>query len=157
VSKDYVGTRVARKRDGATGKVVKQALAVSPFSRPGVYGTTVVTVRLDDDALNARAGGDQVGDLGWLKSYLQTGGEMTSKVTERTPGRVTAKGGLGFDIALTAMASTERVLWIDGNSYVSDGADTWSINGIGEVRWKVERWNKEYRATREYFGLPVNT
>lgn len=69
--------------------------------------------------------------------------------------KVTARGGYGFYIALTSMRNTEQVMWIDGNSYVSDGKDTYSINGIGEIRWKVEIWNKEYKATRVYFGLSI--
>lgn len=68
---------------------------------------------------------------------------------------ITQRGGHGFDIHLHNMISTPQVLWLNNNSYVSDGVDTYSINGIGEIRWKVERWNPEYKATREYFGLEV--
>lgn len=65
-----VGARVIRKRDGATGQIVSRDLAVPSTARPGVFGTTIVAVRLDDASLNRQAGGDQVGDLGWLKSYF---------------------------------------------------------------------------------------
>lgn len=68
---------------------------------------------------------------------------------------VTQRGGHGFDIHLFHTRNTEQVFWLNSNSYVSDGKDTYSINGIGEIRWKVERWNSEYEVTRQYFGLEV--
>ena len=69
--------------------------------------------------------------------------------------KATPYGGHGFDIHLTHMQNTAQVFWRNANSYVSDGKDTYSINGIGEIRWKVERWNEEYEVTRRYFGLPL--
>jgi hypothetical protein len=69
--------------------------------------------------------------------------------------KATPYGDLGFDIKLTHMRDTDQVMWLNSNSYVSDGKDTYSINGIGEIRWKVERWNNEYEATRRYFGLSL--
>lgn len=70
--------------------------------------------------------------------------------------RTTPRGDLGFDIKLQHMRDTPQVMWLNSNSYVSDGTDTYSINGIGEIRWKVEPWNEEYDATRRYFGLPLS-
>lgn len=68
----------------------------------------------------------------------------------------TPRGGYGFDIHLHHMQNTDQVIWVKSNSYVSDGKDTYSINGIGEIRWKVECWNPEYVETRNYFGLEVS-
>jgi hypothetical protein len=48
-------------------------LAVSPLARPGVFGQTVYSIRLDDAALNQAAGGDQTGTGGWLRSYFKVG------------------------------------------------------------------------------------
>ena len=66
-----VGLALVRKSDNARGTIVARALAVSSFSRPGVYGKVVVTVRLDDAGKRASAGGDMVGDLGWLRSHFR--------------------------------------------------------------------------------------
>lgn len=63
-----VGCQVQRKRDGATGVVVGRALAVPSVAMPGIYGKTVLTIRLDDPALRQAAGGDQTGDLSWFVS-----------------------------------------------------------------------------------------
>jgi hypothetical protein len=73
-----IGTRVVRKRDSATGVITSRVLSVSPVSRPGVFGQTVVGVTLDDAALRAAAGGEMVGELGWLKSnfWLEKRGEV---------------------------------------------------------------------------------
>lgn len=68
-----VGMYVTRKRDGATGRITARVLATSPFSRPGVYGTTVYDVRLDDEALRIAAGGTMTGDTGWLRSNFKIG------------------------------------------------------------------------------------
>ena len=65
-----IGERVARKRDGATGVIVGRTLVVPSVAHPGIYGKTVVSVRLDDTELAAKVGGDMDGDLGWLRSYF---------------------------------------------------------------------------------------
>lgn len=66
-----VGARVERKRDGAAGTIVKRYLAVSSFSRPGIYGSELVAIRLDDLELNAAAGGDQHGPVSWARSNFR--------------------------------------------------------------------------------------
>jgi hypothetical protein len=66
-----IGTKVIRKRDGATGEIVYRELAVPSIAHPGVYGKITVSIRLDDDCLWKAAGGDMVGDLGWLKSLFK--------------------------------------------------------------------------------------
>ena len=66
-----VGTKVERKRDRAMGAIIKRELCVPSVSHPGIYGKTIVTVRLDNADWNRQAGGDQVGDLGWLKSNFK--------------------------------------------------------------------------------------
>ena len=66
-----VGTRVERKRDGATGVVVSRFLATSPIARPGIYGTTCLSIRLDDPDLALKAGGDMTGDLSWFRSNFK--------------------------------------------------------------------------------------
>lgn len=69
--KSDIGTKVIRKRDGATGTIVSRSLSISSIAHPGIYGKTIVSVRLDNADWNGQAGGDQVGDLGWLKSYFK--------------------------------------------------------------------------------------
>ncbi len=66
-----IGQRVERKRDGAAGVIVARSLAVPSVAHPGIYGKTVVSIRLDDQTLRANAGGDMVGDLSWLKSNFR--------------------------------------------------------------------------------------
>lgn len=66
-----IGTRVTRKRDGATGTVTERQLVVPSVAHPGIYGKTTVTIRLDDEALRAKAGGDMTGDLGWANSNFK--------------------------------------------------------------------------------------
>ena len=63
-----IGTKVIRKRDGATGMIVNRTLCVPSVAHPGIYGKTIVSIRLDNADWNSQAGGDQVGDLSWLKS-----------------------------------------------------------------------------------------
>lgn len=77
--------------------------------------------------------------------------------------RFTERGGHGVDIRLTSMRSNQFVFWsARGNSYVvvRDGAVNepekfriLSINGIGEIRWTVEDWNRdaESEEARAYF------
>jgi hypothetical protein len=67
----HIGMKVIRKRDGATGIVTERSLCVPTVAHPGIYGKTIISVRLDDANLNRQAGGDQVGDLGWLKSNFK--------------------------------------------------------------------------------------
>ncbi len=54
--------------------------------------------------------------------------------------QVTNKGGHGIDIQLTHMRNTPQVYWSTkhSNSYVTDGVQIFSINGIGEIRWVLE-------------------
>ena len=66
-----VGVRVTRKRDGAPGVVVNRSLCVPSVAHPGIYGKTVLSIRLDDAALAAAAGGDMVGDLSWFTSCFR--------------------------------------------------------------------------------------
>ena len=65
-----VGTRVERKYTGRVGIIVKHELSVSSFSRPGVYGQTVVTIRwADDDGIGGPM--ETTGDLGWFRSNFK--------------------------------------------------------------------------------------
>jgi hypothetical protein len=66
-----VGTRVTRKRDGATGTISSRALAVPSVAHPGVYGKTILGILLDDAALRQAAGGEMVGDLNWFTSNFR--------------------------------------------------------------------------------------
>lgn len=70
----------------------------------------------------------------------------------------TELGGYGVLRQLPRMETTPAVFWSErGNSYVAVKADggvrLYSINGIGEIRWAVEDWNKdeESNAARRYF------
>jgi len=64
----------------------------------------------------------------------------------------TPRGGFGFDIYLTTMQNTPVVYWTAShNSYVAHNGAVYSVNGIGEIRWKVERWNPEYNEVMAYF------
>lgn len=62
------GTLVTRKRDGARGRIVRTEMA-----RSGSFAVKLYHVRLDDQVLNAAAGGDQVGPGSWLRSYYRKG------------------------------------------------------------------------------------
>lgn len=71
---------------------------------------------------------------------------------------VSVRGGFGVDRKLTSMRSNAWVFWGErGNSYVvvhgEKGYSICSINGIGEMRWTVEEWNRdaESNAARAYF------
>lgn len=66
-----MGRDVARKRDGAIGRVVDVALAVPQVARPGKWGKTIVTVRYRDEAVRREVGGDATGDLGWFRSHFK--------------------------------------------------------------------------------------
>lgn len=66
-----IGTRVVRKRDEATGVIISRVISVPSVVHTGVYGKMIFSVRLDNADWNRQAGGDQVGDLGWLKSYFR--------------------------------------------------------------------------------------
>jgi hypothetical protein len=61
-----VGTRCQRKCDGAAGVIVNRTQAATSRPLPGVYGKTLLSVRLDDETL--RAAGDMTGDLSWFTS-----------------------------------------------------------------------------------------
>lgn len=70
----------------------------------------------------------------------------------------TERGGHGVTRQLATMRSDNGVFWSTrGNSYVvvetADGYRLYSINGIGEIRWSVEEWNRdeESQAARAYF------
>ena len=67
----------------------------------------------------------------------------------------TAQGGYGMNIQLPVMRNTPAVFWSKrGNSYViREDLKIVSINGIGEIRWTVEEWNRDEcsNAAREYF------
>lgn len=66
--------------------------------------------------------------------------------------RETPRGGHGFDIHLHSTNNTSAVYWTAScNSYIAHKGEIYSINGIGEIRWKVERWNPEYAETLDYF------
>ncbi len=76
------------------------------------------------------------------------------------PGReLTKYGGHGVERLLFNTRSDNAVYWSPrGNSYVA--VERWpnelqlaSINGIGEIRWYVEEWNKdeESNLARTYF------
>lgn len=60
-----------------------------------------------------------------------------------------------MDVRLPRMVTTDQVYWsTNGNSFVVDPElNIWSINGIGEIRWKIESWNtdEESEAARKYF------
>jgi len=68
------------------------------------------------------------------------------------------RGGYGVQIALRHMRNDAKVFWSEqSNSYVvvddGDQLTLLSINGIGEIRWRVldtDR-NAESNAAREYF------
>jgi hypothetical protein len=74
-------------------------------------------------------------------------------------------GGHGVARQLTTMHSTPWVFWSpNSNSYVAVPTTAGdprgpfrivSINGIGEIRWIVEEWNRDAdsNAAREYFGV----
>lgn len=71
---------------------------------------------------------------------------------------LTAYGGYGVARQLRVMESNNAVFWSKGgNSYVvvegNLGPRIASINGIGEVRWYVEDWNRdaESNEARRYF------
>jgi hypothetical protein len=66
-----VGTRVERKRDKAQGAIVDRSLVVPSVAHPGIYGKTVLSIRLDDPQLRHNAGGDMVGDLSWFTSNFR--------------------------------------------------------------------------------------
>jgi hypothetical protein len=66
-----VGTRFERKRDGATGTVVDRFASVPSVAHPGIYGKTLLALRLDDETLRAAAGGDMTGDLSWFASLFR--------------------------------------------------------------------------------------
>lgn len=73
-------------------------------------------------------------------------------------------GGYGIDRKLDHMRSLPWVFWsIGGNSFVcvangAHGLQLVSINGLGEVRWTVEAWNRdpESMAARAYFFEGAN-
>lgn len=79
--------------------------------------------------------------------------------TFRKDRQLATRGELGVDIKLKSMFSTPTVFWgARGNSYVTVVNDDstysiYSVNGIGEIRWKVEEWNRdeESNAARAYF------
>lgn len=67
-------------------------------------------------------------------------------------------GGYGVDIKLTSMHNTPAVFWSkNSNSFVAVQTDNdihiYSINGIGEIRWRLEEWNRdeESQDARAYF------
>ena len=64
----------------------------------------------------------------------------------------TPRGGHGFAIHLHAIRNTDAVYWTAShNSYVAHEGAVYSINGIGEIRWKCERWNPETAEVLHYF------
>lgn len=74
----------------------------------------------------------------------------------RSNRETTQRGGYGMNRQLRTMENTPAVVWINGNSYVCEelplsGFHFYSINGIGEIRWKVEKWNSEYEQVTNYF------
>lgn len=62
---------------------------------------------------------------------------------------LTERGGYGVNRQLRSMQSNAGVWWSPkGNSYVACKRDDGtfavvSINGIGEIRWTVEPWNRD--------------
>jgi hypothetical protein len=79
-------------------------------------------------------------------------------------------GGLGVSINLQDARNTERVCWVNGNSYVyvvdskyptyetehGSRVAIVSVNGIGEIRWKSTRWpDKAEREVADYFRLTL--
>ena len=73
----------------------------------------------------------------------------------RADRKVTEPGEHGMNIKLERRINSNQVFWSEkANSYVvrEDGKII-SINGIGEVRWYVEDWNRdeESNAARAYF------
>jgi len=74
-------------------------------------------------------------------------------MTLRPDRKAVKRGGYGMEIHLKDMFSDERVVWIRGNSYVTDGERIYSVNGIGEIRWVVEDYNHTAadEAARQYF------
>jgi hypothetical protein len=73
--------------------------------------------------------------------------------------QLTRRGGYGVLRQLQTMRSDAAVYWGErSNSYVAVQNDAgsyavYSINGIGEIRWKVEPWNRdaESLAAIDYF------
>lgn len=61
---------------------------------------------------------------------------------------VTERGGYGVTRQLATMQSDAGVFWsVRSNSFVvtegENGYRLYSINGIGEIRWAVEEWNRD--------------
>jgi hypothetical protein len=80
--------------------------------------------------------------------------------TLRGDRELTERGGFGVNRQLQSMRSSPAVFWSSrGNSYVAcersdrTGIVIYSVNGIGEIRWTVEDWNRdeESNAARSYF------
>lgn len=77
----------------------------------------------------------------------------------RTDRELTERGGHGVARELRVMRSDAAVFWSkNSNSFVACPTDDgsiriYSINGIGEIRWAVEDWNRdeESLAARAYF------
>lgn len=70
----------------------------------------------------------------------------------------TELGDYGVKRKLAAMKSDSAIFWsARGNSYVVTNTDPeptiLSINGIGEIRWKIEPWNRDAESleARGYF------
>lgn len=80
--------------------------------------------------------------------------DMTLKVGRE----LSVFGGHGIDRKLPVMRTTPAVFWSErGNSYVvvykEGNYRIISINGIGEIRWTVEEWNRDAEsvAAIQYF------
>ena len=83
--------------------------------------------------------------------------------------RVYAYGGYGVDVKLVDMRSTERIFWsAHSNSYVMAAnptgpfqdrsgrhVDLVSVNGIGEKRWVVQKWEIDSDQRGEAAGHPL--
>lgn len=76
----------------------------------------------------------------------------------RADRETTQPGDLGMDIKLSRFGNTPQVFWsVRCNSFVvRDDGKIVSINGLGEIRWLVEDWNRdeESEAARAYFLEP---
>lgn len=65
------GRYVTRKRDSAIGEVIEVSLSAPSTPHPGVWGKTIIVIRLQDQTLREAAGGDMTGDLGWFRSNFK--------------------------------------------------------------------------------------
>lgn len=122
-------------------------------AHPGSWSGTAISTAY-------RAGGDALFDAVAVvrlirdDDVVQTVNLASRTASLRSNRVVTTYGGLGMNIQLPHMRTTEQVFWsANGNSYVTDGVRVISVNGLGEIRWSVEEWNRDSdsNSARAYF------